>query len=154
VPADINPDYEDMLRALARHRARYLIVGGFAVAYHSRPRYTKDFDVWVDPSDANVERVNRALDEFGSPYLLDPGQPGQVVQIGLAPNRIDLLRSIEGVRFETAWKKRVRGSFGDVGANWIDIDSLLRNKRRLSGSRHREDVRVLQQVKRARKRRS
>ena len=151
---DTSPDFEDMLRLLVKHRVRYLVVGGLAVVFHGKPRYTKDMDIWVGPSPDNVQRANRALDEFGSPYLLDPGQPAQVVQIGLAPNRIDLLQSIEGVQFETAWKKRVRSPYGDTKANWIDIDSLIRNKRRLSGSRHQEDVRVLQQVKRARKRRS
>jgi len=151
---DTSPDFEDMLRLLANHRVRYLVVGGLAVVFHGKPRYTKDMDIWVEPSPANIQRANRALAEFGSPYLLDPAKPTQVVQIGVAPNRIDLLQTIEGVRFETAWKRRVRSPYGDVRANWIDIDSLLRNKRRLRGLRHREDVRFLQQAKRNRKRRS
>jgi len=151
---DTSLDFEDMLRLLVKHRVRYLVVGGLAVVFHGKPLYTNDMDIWVGPSPDNVQRANRALAEFGSPYLLDPERHGQVVQIGLAPNRIDLLQSIEGVRFETAWKKRVRGLYGDTKANWIDIDSLLRNKRRLRGLRHREDVRVLQQVKRSLRRRS
>lgn len=151
---DTSPDFEDMLRLLAKHKVRYLVVGGLAVVFHGKPRYTKDMDIWVEPSPANVQRANRALAEFGSPYLLDPERPAQVVQIGVARNRIDLLQSIEGVRFETAWPKRVRGLYGDTKANWIDIDSLLRNKRRLRGPRHEEDVRVLQQVKRNLRRRS
>jgi len=151
-PAQVNADYEDMLRALAKHRARYLIVGGVAVCHHAKPRYTRDFDLWVAPSDANVERVNRALAEFGSPHLLDPGVLDQILQIGVEPNRIDVFLSIPGVRFETAWRKRVRARYGDTPANYIDIDSLIRNKSRLDAPRHQEDVRLLKLEKRRRKR--
>jgi len=151
-PVHVNADFEDMLRTLEKHRAHYLIIGGVAVCYHAKPRYTRDFDLWVEPSDANVERVNRALADFGSPYLLDPGVLDQVVQIGVDPNRIDLLLSIPGVRFETAWPKRVRASYGDVETNYIDIDSLIRNKRRLNAPRHQEDVRLLKMEKRRRQR--
>ena len=145
---DTSLDFEDMLRLLVKHRVRYLIVGGLAVILHSKPRYTKDMDIWVEPSPGNIARANRALAEFASPFFFDAKQPDQVVQIGVAPNRIDLLARIEGVRFGTAWKKRVRHAYGDARANWIDLDSLLRNKRRLQGPRHQEDVRLLEQVKR------
>ncbi|MEA3367555.1 MAG: hypothetical protein U9R68_05520 [Planctomycetota bacterium] len=147
-----NADFEDMLRALAKHRARYLIVGGVAVCYHTKPRYTRDLDLWVDPTHANVERVNRALAEFGSPNLIDPGILDQILQIGVDPNRIDVLLSIPGVRYVTAWRKRVRGYYGDAHANYMDIDSLIRNKSRLDAPRHQEDVRLLKQEKRRRQR--
>jgi len=151
-PGQVNADFEDMLRALSKHRVRYLIVGGAAVCYHAKPRYTRDFDLWVEPSDANVERLNRALAEFGSPHLLDPGTVDQILQIGIEPNRIDVLLSIPGVRFKTAWRRRVRGYYGKTQANYIDIDSLIRNKSRLEAPRHQEDVRLLKQEKRRRKR--
>jgi hypothetical protein len=144
----VNADFEDMLRALAKHRARSLIIGGVAVCFHAKPRYTRDFDLWVEPSDANIERVNRALAEFGSPHLLDPGVLDQIVQIGVDRNRIDVFLSIPGVRFETAWSNRVQASYGDVTANYIDVDSLIRNKSRLDGPRHQEDVRLLKQARR------
>jgi len=149
-PSQVNADFEDMLRTLEKHRARYLIIGGVAVCYHAKPRYTRDFDLWVEPSDANVEHVNRALAEFGSTHLLDFGVLDQVVQIGVDPNRIDLLLSIPGVRFKTAWSKRVKAHYGDTPANYIDIDSLIRNKRRLNAPRHQEDVRLLKMEKRRR----
>ena len=150
----VTHDFEDMLELLAKHRARYLIVGGMAFTYHARPRHTKDMDLWVDRSEGNRRRVNRALTEFGSPLLLEHGELNQILQIGVAPNRIDILSRIEGVRFDTAWRRRVRGPYGGVPANWIDIDSLIRAKRRLDGPRHREDVRVLRQIKALRKRRT
>jgi hypothetical protein len=141
-------DFEDMLAALERCEVKYLIIGGLAFIYHAKPRYTKDMDLWIEPSDENVRKANMALAEFGSPYLLEPGNPGQILQIGVAPNRIDLLLVVEGVRFETAWRKRVRDAYGRVRANWIDIDSLIRAKRGIDDPRHQEDVRVLRQVRR------
>jgi len=145
-------DFEDMLALLERHEARYLIIGGLAFIYHAKPRYTKDMDLWVEPSDENVRRANQALAEFGSPHLFDLGVRDQVLQIGVAPNRIDLLLDVKGLRFDTAWRKRVRDSYGGVTANWIDLDSLIRVKQRIDHPRHQEDVRVLREVRRLRRR--
>ena len=143
-------DFEDMLQLLEKRKARYLIVGGLAVIYHAKPRYTKDMDLVVDSSAENVNRVNRALAEFGSPFLLEPGDPDQIVQIGVAPNRIDVLVGIDGVDFSEAFDKRIRDYYGKVLVNWIDMDSLIRAKRCLPGPRHREDVRVLTKVRKLR----
>ena len=145
-------DFEDMLALLERRQAKYLIVGGLAVIYHAKPRYTKDMDLWVEPSDESIARANMALAEFGSPSLLDVDKQEQILQIGVAPNRIDLLLDVKGVRFGTAWAKRLRGQYGSVTANWMDIDTLIRAKRGIDSPRHQEDVRVLREVKRLRKR--
>jgi hypothetical protein len=146
-------DFEDLLERLEACGVEYLVVGGLAFIYHAKPRYTKDMDVWVRPSPENVERVNRALAEFGSPSLLDPREAGHILQIGVAPHRIDLHLSIKGVRFATAWNNRVRGRYGQVIANWIDLDSLIRAKDAVGGPRHEEDVRVLREVRKLRQRR-
>jgi len=143
-------DFEDLLALLDKHNARYLIIGGLAFIYHAKPRYTKDMDLWIDPAAQNVKRANRALAEFGSPLLLDPKKPEEIVQLGVAPDRIDLLLRIPGARFETAWKKRIRGRYGAARANWIDIDTLIRLKSRIDDPRHREDARELRELKRRR----
>lgn len=140
-------DFEDMLRLLARHRVRYLIIGGLAFIYHAKPRFTKDIDLWIDPSAKNITRANRALAEFGSPLLLDCGATDEIVQIGLPPNRIDLLQHVVGVRFATAWASRIRGRYGRAPANWIDLDSLIRIKSRIYAPRHQDDTRILREVK-------
>ena len=90
------PDFEDMLTLMHRHGVRYLIVGGLAFIYHAKPRYTKDIDLWLAAEDENIERANQALADFGSPALLDPGRDDQILQIGVEPNRIDLLRNLTG----------------------------------------------------------
>lgn len=146
-------DFEDMLALLERHGVQYLIVGGLAFIYHAKPRYTKGMDIWVESSDENVRRANAALAEFGSPHVFGLGNPDQILQLGVAPSRIDLLLTVQGVRFPTAWRKRVRDSYGRVEANWIDIDSLIRAKRGIDNPPHQEDVRVLHEVRRLQRRR-
>lgn len=146
-------DFEDMLILLEKHGVRYLIVGGLAFIYHAKPRYTKDMDIWMQSSPDNVEKANRALKEFGSPFLVEPEQDTQIVQIGVAPNRIDIIRTVEGVGFEEAWKKRAKAPYGKAHANWIDLDSLIRIKAEIDHPRHKEDVRTLLEVKRLKKKR-
>ena len=105
-------------------------------------------DLWIDPSEDNVKRANVALAEFGSPFLLNPDNDEEILQLGVAPDRIDLLRAIKGVRFATAWKNRIRGKYGKANANWIDLESLMRIKSRIDHPRHQDDVRVLREVRR------
>ena len=148
---DTQRDFEDLLRLLEQHDVRYIIVGGLAFVYHAKPRYTKDIDVLVDPIEDNRVRANIALAEFGSPWMLQD-DPEQIVQIGMPPNRIDVLQQIQDVDFADAWDKRIRDKYGDVETNWIDLDSLILAKQGLDNPRHKEDVRVLLQVKEARRR--
>jgi hypothetical protein len=145
-------DFEDFLQILGKHRVRHLIIGGLAFIYHAKPRYTKDMDIWVDPSRENVKRANAALAEFGSPHLLNPDDDEEILQLGVAPDRIDLLRAIKGARFATAWKNRIRSKYGKANANWIDLNSLLRIKNHINHPRHQDDVRVLREVRRRLKR--
>ncbi len=151
---DAVPDFEDLLLLLRRHKVRYLVIGGLAFIYHARPRYTKDMDLWIDPSSGNVERANAALAEFGSPYLLVVDEPEEILQIGLPPNRIDLLRVVEGPRFDRAWRRRIKGKYGRADVNWMDLDCLIDVKSRIDDPRHRRDVRDLEAVRELRKRMS
>lgn len=144
-------DFEDMLELLAKHGARCLIIGGLAFIYHAKPRYTKDIDIWLDFTDANIDSANRALTDFGSPTLLEHGDSDQILQIGVAPNRIDLILTVTGISFAEAWVKRIEGWYGSAPANWIDLDSLIRIKESIDHPRHQEDARILREVRRLRK---
>jgi hypothetical protein len=145
-------DFEDMLKLLDEHGVRYLIIGGLAFIYHAKPRYTKDMGIWIEPLRGNVKKANEALAEFGSPYLLEPGTISEILQLGMAPDRIDFHLRIEGALFKTAWGKRIKGHYGSAPANWIDIDSLIRIKDRIDDPRHQDDARILREVKRNLKR--
>ena len=122
---DAVQDFEDILDLFARHEVRYLIVGGLAFIFHAKPRYTKDMDLWIDSDVENVERANRALTEFGSPELMSIEDPKEVLQLGNAPHRIDLLRGVVALSFAEAWPRRIESHYGRAPANWIDLDSLL-----------------------------
>jgi len=144
---DTVQDFEDILGLFARHKVRYLIVGGLAFIYHAKPRYTKDIDLWIDSEHDNVRRANRALVEFGSPSLLTVEDPDEILQLGVAPNRIDILRETIALDFAEVWPRRIEGRYGDAPVNWIDLDSLLAIKSAIDHPRHQEDARVLKAVR-------
>ncbi len=144
---DAIQDFEDLLDLLSTHGVRYLIVGGLAFIYHAKPRYTKDIDLWIDPQPENVALANTALGEFGSPALITADQPEEILQIGVAPNRIDILLDLGGFPFARAWDSRIEAAYGRAAANWIDIDSLIEIKSAIDHPRHQEDARVLRQVR-------
>lgn len=135
-------DFEELLGLFNKSRVRYCVIGAYAVAFHVRPRYTKDMDLLVEPSLENGRKIVEALKEFGFGSLkLQPGdfaKPGRIVQLGYEPVRVDLLTSIAGCTFEQVWKHRVRGKYGKQRTFFIGRDELIRNKQ-LSG-RHQDQA--------------
>ena len=130
---EINPDFRDLLRALGACRVRYLVVGAYSVIYHTEPRFTKDIDIWVEPTAENAARTWRALAAFGAPLdglrVADLRNPDLVYQIGVAPIRIDIMMGVPGVRFATAWRNRVRARYAGIAVNIIGRRDLMRAKR-------------------------
>lgn len=126
-------DFEELLRCLNGRNVRAIVVGGHALAFHGRPRFTKDLDVFVDPTPTNADRLMSALADFGFGDVGlsagDFGQPGKIVQLGVAPNRIDLLTVIDGVTFDEAWADRASGRFGSVPIAYLGRESFIKNKR-------------------------
>jgi len=122
-----------MLSALSEERARFLIVGAYALAHYGLPRATGDIDIWVGTSPENAARVWDALRRFGAPLdevsADDFRQPDLVFQIGVAPSRIDLLTSIDGLEFEEAWDGRVEAAIGEIHVSVISRAHLVINKR-------------------------
>jgi hypothetical protein len=108
----MNRDFAEMLKALAAESVEFLVVGAYAVAGHGIPRATGDIDLWVRPTPDNAARLWRALERFGAPRSrVSPEaftQPDVVYQIGLPPNRIDFLTTIDGVSFDDAWAEKGR----------------------------------------------
>lgn len=129
----VNPDFRDLFAALNEAGAKYLLVGGYALAYHSHPRYTRDLDVWVEPTDANARIVMAALGAFGAPlgelHASDLTGADVVFQIGVPPNRIDIVTGIDGLTFAEAWPNRLQSTFGDQAIGVIGRQDLVRNKR-------------------------
>jgi len=147
----IGDDFRDLLCALRDAEARFLVVGGYAVGIHGRPRATKDLDVWVDATPSNAPRVMQALTSFGAPLfgltVDDFKTAGIVLQIGLPPNRIDVITRISGVTFKHAWARRIEASFApDVLCPVIGFDDLLANKRASGRLQDLADVDALERL--------
>jgi hypothetical protein len=128
----VNPDFRDLFATLNDAGAEFLVVGGYALAVHGHPRFTKDLDVWVRADAENARKVWQALAAFGAPLgnlaLQDLGSPGIVFQMGLPPNRIDVLTGIDGVTFQEAWDHRIESRYGDQPVRVIGLEDLIRNK--------------------------
>ena len=129
---ELDPNFSEFIALLRAHDARFLIVGGYAVAMHGHPRYTADLDVWLGADQRNAEAVLHALDDFGFGALgltaEDFTAADRVVQLGYPPLRIDLLTSIDGVDFEHAHQHRVEIEIGRLLAPFISLPDLRRNK--------------------------
>jgi len=145
----VNADFRDLFAALNAAQAEFLIVGGYALAVHGFPRFTKDLDVWVRANDENAQRVWAALDSFGAPFgdlrLNDLASPGIVFQMGLPPNRIDIITGIDGVGFQEAWDHRVTSAYGDQPVMVIGLDELILNKSATGRPQDAVDVQTLRQ---------
>lgn len=136
----LNPDFRAFIEYLNANGVRYLLVGGYAVAHHGHPRYTKDLDIWLEVTQDNSERVIRTLSDFGLSQLgLEPThflEPNAVIQLGYPPRRIDLLTSLDGVAFEDCYAKRLEVDWDGLKIALIDLDNLIRNKR--ASGRHQD----------------
>lgn len=131
--ANLNRDFRDLFAALNAEKADYLLVGGYAVGFHAEPRFTKDLDVWVHATSDNAPMVFAALVRFGAPLggvtVTDFADPGVVFQMGVPPNRIDILTSLAEVDFAEAWAQRSSARYGDQPVPVIGRAHLIRNKR-------------------------
>lgn len=145
---NIQPDFEEFLRLLEDHGVDYMIIGGYAVAFHGFPRFTKDIDIFYEASPANIARLCRALAQFGFAEKDVPAElfakKGQIITFGVAPVRIDLVNDVDGLTFQEARPNAVRGNYGRVAVTFIGLQELLRNKRATPRARDKADVEELE----------
>lgn len=128
----VSKDFEELLACFNAQNVKALVVGAYAVAFHAKPRFTKDFDLFVEPSRENAAKVLAALADFGFGTVGlvadDFASPGRIVQLGFPPNRIDLMTSIDGVDFDSAWRGRAAGRYGSTEVFYLGKSDLIRNK--------------------------
>lgn len=150
-------DFAEFIRILNDHRVRYLIIGGYAVAFHGHPRATNDVDVLVEQTEANIRRVEAALVDFiGSapdPSLLR--RPKGMVRIGGSITHIDVTTKVDGLRdFGRLWKQRERGDMLGVASQYLSFSDLLRTKRAADRPKDQGDIAALEQILRSSRRRA
>jgi hypothetical protein len=147
---ETQPDFRELLALFNAHHVEYLIVGGYALAFHGAPRFTGDLDIFVKPEAANAQRILTALEAFGFAAVgLTPSDfecPDQVVQLGVPPVRIDLITSITGVSWDEAWAGRVSGRYGDIPVYYIGREQFVANKRATGRTKDVADLEGLGEV--------
>ena len=145
---EVNRDFKELLELFNARNVEYAIVGGYAVGFHGSPRYTGDLDIYVRPSADNAQKIMAALTDFGfgdagiarEDFLL----PGKVVQMGVPPNRIDVMCTVDGVSWEQVEPNRVKGSYGDVQVSFIGRTELMANKRAVGRKKDLADLEALE----------
>jgi hypothetical protein len=135
---------------LAKHEVRYLVVGGYAVMKYTEPRFTKDLDLWIATDERNSQAVFAALKEFGAPLKdLTPGdfrEEGYFYQMGNPPFRLDVMMSLPGVAFETAWANREQVQIEGLVIPFISKADLIKNKEASGRDQDRIDVKKLRKT--------
>lgn len=143
------PDFEELLRLLENLNIEYMIIGGYAVAYHGYPRFTKDIDIFYRCTKDNVEKLRKALVLFGFSEKDLPVELfmtlGNVLTFGVAPVRVDLLNQIDGISFDDARDHIVKGRYGSVQASFIGFDDLIKNKKATQRLKDKADIEELLQ---------
>ncbi len=126
-------DFKEFVELLNKNKVKYLLVGGYAVTYHGYPRFTKDIDFWVWAEAKNAKLLLKTIKEFIGSSLgyteQDFLQKDIIIQLGMPPNRIDLITDLDGITFEEAYKHKIEDNFGNLPISIIDLHSLKTNKK-------------------------
>ena len=146
---NIPEDYKEFVALLNDRDVKYLVIGGYAVGFHSKPKFTNDMDIWIENSRVNALRVLRVLEEFGFGDLDisvdDLTDPDKVVQLGYAPVRIDIIMGLSGLDFSKAFADKVTGSYLGVETNFISRDHLLLSKKLAGRKKDLADIDWIEQ---------
>lgn len=129
----LGKDFREFVALLNAQGVEYLIVGAYAVGAHGHPRYTGDLDVWVRPTVDNSARTVAAVNAFGFASFEVPAdgfsQPGKVLQLGGRPLGIDIMTSVAGVEFDTAWQRRMTVDLEGLPVHFLGLEDLVASKK-------------------------
>ena len=129
---EIRPHFSELLTLLEDNKVEYVIVGGYAMAYHGYPRFTKDIDIFYRNTSENIIKIRKALIEFGFNDNDLPesifSESGNIIQFGVVPLRVDIINEIDGINFDDVYKNSVRGKYGEIEVNFIGRIELIKNK--------------------------
>ncbi len=140
-------DFKDFLKLCLRNEVRFLVIGGYAVIHHSRPRYTGDLDIWIDSSLDNAQRVVTVLQEFGFPAdtvsteMITDGK--KIIRMGFEPMRLELFTRIPGIEFHGCYERRDLVKIGRLQVPFIGLEDLKINKRASGRPKDLQDIEEL-----------
>ena len=149
MPSDVNimeihTDFKELLELFNKHKVEYLIVGGYALAFHGAPRFTGDIDLFIRPIRENAERILTALNEFGFGSLDlsedDFTTPGKVIQLGVPPVRIDIITRVSGISWEKANMDKVSGLYDQTPVFFIGRTDFITNKKATGRKKDAADI--------------
>ena len=144
---EVQPDFRELLALFNANQVDYMVIGGYALAFHGAPRFTGDLDLFVKPDPENAQRIIESLDQFGFKSVElsveDFQGPDQVVQLGVPPVRVDILTAITGVSWPEAVAGRVEGKYGDIPVYYIGRKQFAANKRATGRKRDLADLEAL-----------
>lgn len=144
---EVQKDFKELLELFNRHNVEYMIVGGYALAFHGAPRFTGDIDIFVRPVSMNAKHIINALNDFGFESVglsaADFEKPDNVIQLGVPPVRVDIVTSLTSISWESAFKSRVQGRYGDVPVSYIGREQFILNKRAIGRKKDFADIEAL-----------
>jgi hypothetical protein len=148
----LNQEYRDMIEIFNEQGVKYLVVGAYAMSTFGYSRSTYDIDLWIEKQKGNVQKVLMAFEEFGLPFEIseeDLTKNNSIIQIGVAPIRIDILTDIDGVNFDEAYKKKIEHNFGELVASVINIDDIIKNKTASNRAKDKIDIIELKKLEKS-----
>jgi predicted nucleotidyltransferase len=130
---NIHIDFEEFLKFLKDENVEFVIIGGYAVAFHGYVRATNDMDLFFRTTEKNIVRIRKALKRFGLQTTAKQAkefiEPGSIIRMGLPPVRLEMINNISGLTFDEVWKHRISGEYGAVAVNYMSLKDLLKNKK-------------------------
>lgn len=143
----INKDYKEFIELLNKHKVEYLIIGAYAVAFHSIPRFTGDIDFLINVNEKNAEKMVNVINDFGFSSLKltksDFLEPFQIIQLGHSPIRIDIITGIKGLNFNKLFKNKIVSHYDDIPAYYISCDDLIETKKVANRDKDKLDIKNL-----------
>ena len=144
---EVQKDFRELLELFNKHNVEYMIVGGYALAFHGAPRYTGDLDIFIRSDSLNAQHIMRALEDFGFESVgltaADFERLDNVIQLGVPPVRVDIVTSLTGISWESVFENRVQGRYGDVQVHYIGREQFILNKRSMGRKKDLADIEAL-----------
>jgi len=147
----LNDDLKELIELFQSHHVDFLVVGAHALAFHARPRFTEDLDLFLHRTPDNAGRARKALEEFGLQISEDVERqlaenPRAMIVLGSKPHQVDLLNFLDGVAFEQAWERRAVGSLGSLTVPYLGLEDYVATKRAAGRAQDLDDLNRLREV--------